>query len=66
MHAYRDAIKGVTAAVVLYPGNVSIFRNTIGQRLQVGLSELIAGGVEGIGAIPLTPVAAAFEEEYSA
>jgi predicted component of viral defense system (DUF524 family) len=63
MHTYRDAISGVKAAVVLYPGNVAAFRNTDRQLLNVDLNGLLTGDVEGIGAIPMSPIAAASGEE---
>jgi predicted component of viral defense system (DUF524 family) len=61
MHAYRDAIDGVTAAIVLYPGVNGFFRGTSGDRLTVtgigGVVErIISGNLSGIGAIPMSPV----------
>jgi predicted component of viral defense system (DUF524 family) len=63
MHAYRDAIRGVNAAVVLYPGNVAVFRNTDREHLTVDLAGLLTGEVEGIGAIPMNPIGRGSGEE---
>jgi predicted component of viral defense system (DUF524 family) len=56
MHAYRDAIAGVTAAIVLYPGVTSSFRTTNGESLDITIDDIIAGDLSGIGAIAISPV----------
>jgi predicted component of viral defense system (DUF524 family) len=63
MHAYRDAIRGVKAALVLYPGNVAVFRNTDGEYLAPDLGGLLTGDIEGIGAISMRPIATSSGEE---
>jgi uncharacterized protein len=55
MHTYRDALVGTLAAVVLYPGTVSMFMPLSGKRKQINLQELLFGALEGIGAIPIKP-----------
>ena len=56
MHAYRDAIPNVRAAVVLYPGQVSVFRGVAGNRIDsLTVEQVLWGDVEGVGAISLTP-----------
>ena len=57
VHTYRDAIPRVKAAVVLYPGDVSVFRSPNGDQLEITLAGLLEGNMEGIGAIPMNPVA---------
>ncbi len=55
MHAYRDAL-GCPAAVVLYPGNRSIFYRTDGRTLSLQLQDFVSGSLPtGIGAIPFRP-----------
>lgn len=52
MHAYRDAISGVTAAIVLYPGSEQGFwsvNGTMTTALSVG--DVIAGDLHGVGAM---------------
>jgi predicted component of viral defense system (DUF524 family) len=56
MHTYRDAIAGVKASVVLYPGNVATLRSPNREKLDVDLKRLLEGTVEGIGAIPMSPL----------
>jgi predicted component of viral defense system (DUF524 family) len=56
MHTYRDAIDGVRAAIVLYPGTKPMFRTTNGESRDVSLANVIEGDLDGIGAIPMTPV----------
>jgi predicted component of viral defense system (DUF524 family) len=61
MHAYRDAIAGVTAAIVLYPGVNGFFGTPGGTRLSLDrldglLDSIVYGDLEGIGAIPVSPV----------
>jgi predicted component of viral defense system (DUF524 family) len=63
MHAYRDALRDVEAAIVLYPGNVTAFRDTTGVRLDLGIAEVLTGVIEGIGAIPMSPIATPLSEE---
>ena len=63
MHAYRDAIGGVRAAVVLFPGQVAAFRSPDRQRRAVGLAELLSGAIDGVGAIPMSPLALTHSEE---
>jgi len=56
MHAYRDAIAGVTAAIVLYPGSEHGFwsvNGTMTKALSVG--DVIEDDLQGVGAIPLLP-----------
>lgn len=60
MHAYRDAIDGVQAALVLYPGTQGAFWNTYGGTQDFGgLEEIIEAIVDcdldGIGAVPFSP-----------
>ena len=55
MHAYRDAIPGVRAAVVLYPGTESVFRDVERGKLKLSLAQLLDGAWEGVGAIPMVP-----------
>lgn len=56
MHAYRDAIEGVAAAIVLYPGANTDFRTTSGERLDIDIDNIITGEIEGIGSIAMSPV----------
>ena len=56
MHAYRDAIRGVTAAIVLYPGVTSSFRTTNGESADITIDDVIHGTLNGIGAIAMSPV----------
>jgi predicted component of viral defense system (DUF524 family) len=59
MHAYRDAIGGVTAAIVLYPGSEPGFWNVNGTMTKMlGIADVIAGDLHGVGAIPLRPTMA--------
>ena len=59
MHAYRDAIGGVTAAIVLYPGSKFGFWNVNGTMTKVvGIGDVIEGALHGVGAIPLRPTMA--------
>ena len=55
MHAYRDAIPHVRAAVVLYPGDTSVFRSLDGVKRTLTLAEVLSGAWEGIGAVALQP-----------
>jgi predicted component of viral defense system (DUF524 family) len=56
MHAYRDAIPGVRAAVVLYPGTQPQFRDRYLGKRELSLKEVLTGGGwDGVGAIPLAP-----------
>lgn len=60
MHGYRDAIRGVNAALVLYPGTRGEFWSASGDSHSVAeLSEIIDAIVtcdlDGIGAVPLSP-----------
>ena len=52
MHTYRDAIAGIHAAFVVYPGDVFAF-------YEAGLGRRLApeqvGAIAGVGAIPLRP-----------
>jgi predicted component of viral defense system (DUF524 family) len=52
MHTYRDAIHGVTAAFVVYPGNEFVFFERDGH-LTKNATSLIEP--DGVGAIPLQP-----------
>jgi predicted component of viral defense system (DUF524 family) len=56
MHTYRDGLKRVRAAVVLYPGDVRKFRGVGGESLDVNVADLLAGDINGIGAIPMQPL----------
>lgn len=60
MHAYRDAIDGVQAALVLYPGSQGAFWNSYGGTQDFGGLEDIVEAIvdcdlDGIGAVPLSP-----------
>lgn len=60
MHGYRDAIRGVQAALVLYPGTRGEFWGANGESRPVdNLNEIIDAIVkcdlDGIGAVPLSP-----------
>lgn len=56
MHTYRDALVGVQAAVVLYPGTLPIFMPVNGIRTHdVTLRNVLFGSLEGIGALCFTP-----------
>ena len=59
MHTYRDALKTVRAAVVLFPGTKGEreFYNwsTNEEPAPVGIGELVREKREGVGAIPLLP-----------
>lgn len=58
MHAYRDAL-GLRSAVIVYPGTEARFHELApdrgAKRATVPLSDLVSGGVEGVGALPLRP-----------
>ena len=57
MHAYRDAIPGLRAAVVLYPGHIAQFRTVENERRDViTVGDVLLDEVEGVGAIPMSPV----------
>lgn len=57
MHTYRDAIDGVTTAIVLYPGSESEFWQSNGSSAgTLTIGDVIEGDLEGIGAIPLRPM----------
>lgn len=63
MHAYRDAIDGVTAAIVLYPGANGFLKTpdrdtTLLHGLDDLIDDIIIGNLDGIGAIPMSPAAA--------
>jgi len=59
MHAYRDAIAGVTAAIVLYPGSDRGFWSVDGAMTRdLSIGDVIAGDLHGVGAIPLLPTMA--------
>ncbi len=56
MHAYRDAIPGLRAAVVIYPGTVAEFRPVAGLPVTgVSVADVLGGDIEGVGAIPMHP-----------
>ncbi len=66
MHAYRDAIGGVTAAIVLYPGSQVGFWSMDGVESDaLGIGDVIAGDLHGVGAIPLRPTMAKATEGES-
>ncbi len=56
MHAYRDAIPGLRAAVVIYPGTVAEFRPVAGLPMPgLTVADVLSGEIEGVGAIPMRP-----------
>ena len=56
MHAYRDAIPGLRAAVVLFPGHVAEFRTIATEKIDdIGIGDVLGGVLEGVGAIPMSP-----------
>jgi len=58
MHTYRDALKSVWAAVVLFPGSEDageFYDRSTCQKRPVDLQDLIEKQWEGVGAIPLVP-----------
>jgi predicted component of viral defense system (DUF524 family) len=56
MHAYRDAIPGLRAAVVIYPGTIAEFRPVFGEaRPGVTVSDVLDSEIEGVGTIPMRP-----------
>jgi hypothetical protein len=58
MHTYRDALKGVRAAVAVYPGNETVFYDKAsGLSNAIKLEDLLMSDVSGIGALPMRPVA---------
>ncbi len=64
MHTYRDAINGVTEAIVLYPGSESAFWQSNGASTgTLTISDVIEGNLEGIGAIPVRPMTVKSSEE---
>lgn len=63
MHAYRDAIEGVNAALVLFPGTNGAFWSEDSAANIRGISEIgdvieriVAGDLNGIGAVPISPI----------
>ncbi len=61
MHAYRDAIDGVTAALVLYPGANGYLKTPDREsrrrpHIDDLIDDIIAGNLDGIGAIPMSPI----------
>jgi len=56
MHTYRDAISGVTAAIVLYPGSEAGFWNVDGMKTGLTIDNVITGDLAGVGAIPMRPM----------
>ncbi len=60
MHAYRDAIDGVQAALVLYPGTQGAFWNSSGGTRNVPdlaniIDAIVSCELDGIGAVPMSP-----------
>ncbi len=55
MHTYRDAIAGVTAAIVLYPGSEAGFWSIDGAKTGLTIDDVITGDLVGVGAISLRP-----------
>lgn len=53
MHTYRDAIRDVRAAFVVYPGTDFVFFERLGCAHRSTAS--IAGSLDGVGAVPLRP-----------
>jgi predicted component of viral defense system (DUF524 family) len=62
MHAYRDALPNVRAAVALYPGTTTEFWDTNGHRHALALDTLLSESWEGVGEIAMTPVGINAEE----
>lgn len=57
MHAYRDAIPNLRAAVVLFPGHVAEFRMVRGgHRPGVTVADVLMQEMHGVGAIPMSPL----------
>jgi len=57
MHTYRDALVGTQAAVILYPGTETLFMTIEGKkRHHISLKEILSGEMNGIGAIPFSPM----------
>lgn len=57
MHTYRDALAPVRAAIVLYPGTETMFRTTSGESRPLSLVDVVSGDLDGIGALPVSPIA---------
>jgi len=56
MHTYRDALRTVRAAVVLFPGSEGVgefYERRTSEKRSIGLQDLIKEQWEGVGAIPL-------------
>jgi predicted component of viral defense system (DUF524 family) len=64
MHTYRDGLSRVRAAVVLYPGEEQKFRDITGALRDVAVADLLSGDLNGIGAIPLTPLGVPVSDEW--
>jgi predicted component of viral defense system (DUF524 family) len=57
MHAYRDALNDVRAAVAVYPGSETVFYDVVlGRSDAVALEQLLVGNITGIGALPMKPI----------
>ena len=65
MHAYRDALPNVRAAVVLYPGAVSVFRTLDKRKHVLTLRDILHGDWEGVGAIAMAPHGVTIRDEDS-
>ena len=55
MHAYRDALPDIRAAVSLYPGTTTELWDVTGKRMVMDLEELLHGDFEGVGEIAMLP-----------
>jgi predicted component of viral defense system (DUF524 family) len=68
MHAYRDAIAGVDAAFVLFPGTNGTFWQVDGLKrdvfsMQDVLGDIIDARLSGIGAVPMKPASEVSNDE---
>ncbi|NCT98301.1 MAG: DUF2357 domain-containing protein [Comamonadaceae bacterium] len=55
MHAYRDAIREMRAAFVVFPGTDFVFFERSGIAHRAAASVAAAGSMDGVGAVPLRP-----------
>jgi predicted component of viral defense system (DUF524 family) len=63
MHAYRDALPQVRAAVVLYPGTETVFRDVDRVKRELSLGDLLRGDWHGVGAIAMQPHGATVSDQ---
>lgn len=55
MHTYRDALS-LNSAVIIYPGNTSVFFDIAkGKSSQFDFEKCLSGEISGIGAVPFQP-----------